>query len=309
MSLNPVTAPAASPSASPAVTCDCGCYSRPRNYKTTDLTDAQWALIEPLLPPAPGGGRPEKHHRRTILNAIYYWVDNGVKWRALPVDYPPWRTVYGYLARWGDRLHTLDLLDRLRELVRVRAGRAPTPTAAIIDSQSVAETAEATVDPATSGYDGHKKINGRKRHLLVDTSGNVVYVLVSPANILDFRAAAHLLAVAAALGMTHVWADNGYHNTALITWADQVLGLTLEIVARPNPATDPGFRVLARRWVVERTNAHISRHRRCARDYERTITGHLNAVWWSAILGMTKKLTGTPRWKTRRRLPQPQPTL
>jgi transposase len=291
----------------PAGTCPCGCFTRRPRYGK-DLTDTQWAIIEPLLPAPAGRGRPEKHHRRAIVDAIFFWVNNGVKWRDLPADYPPWRTVYGFLSRWSDRLHTLHLLDRLRELVRIAEGRNPTPTAGIIDSQSVAESAEATVNPATSGYDGNKNINGRKRHLLVDTSGNVVYALVSAANILDFRAAAHLLAVAAAAGITHVWADHGYNSTALINWADHTLGLTLEIVERPHPGT--GFQIVHRRWVVERTNAHISHHRRCARDYERTITGHLNAVWWSAILGMTGKLTGTTaRWKTRGRLPQPEAAL
>jgi transposase len=290
-----------------ARTCPCGCFDRRPRY-SKDLTDTQWALIQPLLPTPAGRGRPEKHHRRAIVDAIFFWVNNGVKWRDLPADYPPWRTVYGFLTRWSDRLDTLHLLDRLRELVRITDGRDPTPTAGIIDSQSVAETAEALVAPATSGYDGNKKINGRKRHLLVDTSGNLVYALVSPANTPDSHAAPHLLAIAAALGMRIVWADHGYHDTKLIDWTDRVLNLTLDIVKRPHPGT--GFTLLPRRWVVERTNAHLSRHRRCARDYERTITGHLNALWWSAILGMTNKLTGTTaRYATRGRLPQPNPTL
>jgi putative transposase len=292
------------------VTCECGCANRAVRYPS-DTSDTQWASLQDLLPAPTSGGRPEKHHRRAILDAIFYWVDNGIKWRALPIDFPPWRTVYGYLSRWGDRLHTLHLLDRIREAVRVTEGRAPTPTAGIIDSQSVAETAEALVAPATSGYDGHKKVNGRKRHLLVDTLGLVVYVLVSPANVPDFRAAGHLLAVAENIGMDIVWADNGYQDASLIDWVDRGLGITLQIIKRPNPTTaTTGFQVIPRRWVVERTNAWISRHRRCARDYERTVSGHLNAVWWSAILGMTRRLTSsTARWKTRGRLPQPDPTL
>src|SRR5690242_1706149 len=144
MTLNPAgCAPVTSASVS-GESCTCGCATRTRRYPT-DLTDAQWAVLEPLLPtPAcqtPTGGRPERHHRRAILDAIFYLVDNGVKWRALPADFPPWRTVYGLFARWSDNCTTIKLTDRLRAELRTALGRDPHPSAGIIDSQSVHESA------------------------------------------------------------------------------------------------------------------------------------------------------------------------
>ena len=144
--------------------CPCGCFTRQRRY-STDLTDQEWAVLEPLLP-APAcltgrGGRPEKHHRRTMISAIFYAADNGCKWRNLPADFPPWRTVYGFLRRWrGDRtLH--DLVDDLRAIIRRAAGRKDKASAGIIDAQSVHESAEGIVPSATSGYDQHKNVNER----------------------------------------------------------------------------------------------------------------------------------------------------
>ncbi|MEV4137525.1 transposase [Dactylosporangium sp. NPDC049742] len=127
----------------------------------------QWQRIEPFLPaPAcqtPTGGRPERHHRRAVLDAIFYLVDNGIKWRALPADFPPWRTVYGLFARWSDNLSTIELADKLRADLRVALGRNPQPSAGCIDSQSIHESAEGIVPTATSGYDSYKRVNGRKR--------------------------------------------------------------------------------------------------------------------------------------------------
>jgi transposase len=282
----------------PVCGCECGCVTRPRHYDT-DLTDAQWALIQPLLPPPARRGRPEEHHRRAIIDAILYWVDNGIKWRALPVDYPPWETVFGFLERWAAGGATKDLVDDLREAVREREGRAPFPTAGIIDAQSVHESAEGIVPTATSGFDNHKKVNGRKRHLIVDVLGLAVHVVITPADVADRDAAREVLSYAAALGIRHVWADQGYNQRTLITWAKTTLDLTLEIVKRPTPA-QKGFQLLARRWVVERTNAWISRRRRCARDYERTPEHHQTAVHWAVILQMIRRLT------RKKRAPSPQ---
>ena len=271
----------------PRAVCACGCATRARRYPS-DTTDAEWAILEPLLGlPAcqrPGGGRPEKHHRRAVIDAIFYLVDNGIKWRALPADFPPWRTIYGFLARWSDDLTTLTLVDRLREQIRCAAGRAATPTAGCVDSQSVHESAEATVSRATSGYDPHKRVNGRKRHIVVDTLGLLIAVHVTPANTQDRDGARPVIHQAALHGIEHVWADNGYHGE-LITWAAD-LGLTIEIVPRP---TGKGFQVLPRRWVVERTFAWLTRRRRCARDYERLPEHHETIVSWAAILQMTRR--------------------
>jgi transposase len=289
MSLNPVPALDAAPPVAVS-SCGCGCVDRPRRYPT-DLTDAQWAVLAPLLPtPAwqsRGGGRPEKHDRRAILDAIFYLVDNGVKWRALPGDFPPWRTVYGFFARWSADLSTIELTDRLRATLRRAEKRHPTPSAGCIDAQSVAETAEGTVPVATSGFDPHKRVNGRKRHILVDTLGLLVAVVVTAANVQDRDAARPLLQEAALRGMRHIWADAGYHGDVL-AWALAILTVTIEIV--PRVAGVKGFQPLPRRWVVERTFAWITRRRRCARDYERLTDHHETAVHWAAILTMTRRL-------------------
>jgi putative transposase len=168
-----------------------GC--RPRRYPS-DTSDAEWALLEPLLPtPAcetAAGGRPEKHHRRAIVDALRYVTDNGIKWRALPPDFPPWQTVHGFFTRWSKAGVFERIRDRLREKIRVKAGRNPAPSAAVIDSQSV--KAAETVARAGRGYDGGKKIDGRKRHIATDTQGLLLVVLVTAANLQD-RTAARLL--------------------------------------------------------------------------------------------------------------------
>jgi transposase len=271
----------------PRAVCACGCSTRPRRYPS-DTTDAEWQILEPLLsPPAcgrSGGGRPEKHHRRAIIDAIFYLVDNGIKWRAMPTDFPPWRTVYGFLSRWHDDLTALTLTDRLREHVRQAAGRTSTPTAGCVDSQSVHECAEGTVSRDTSGYDPYKRVNGRKRHIVVDTLGLLIAVHVTPANVQDRDGARPVVHQAALHGVQHIWADNGYHGD-LIRWAAD-LDVSIEIVPRP---TGKGFHVLPRRWVVERTFAWLTRRRRCARDYERLPEHHETIIYWAAILQMTRR--------------------
>jgi len=258
----------------------------------SDLTDEQWQVMQPLLPVplanTPLGGRPEKHHRRAVVDAIFYVVDNGIKWRALPADFPPWRTVYGFTRRWRADRVTHDLVDQLRALIRQAAGRDAEPTAGVIDAQSVAESAEGVVPKATSGYDRHKNVNGRKRHLLVDTLGLLIAVTITPANVQDRDPAVTLLRRARARGrkLQRIWADSAYHGE-WTTWAEHTCGTVVDIVTR-----DPGqvgFQVLPRRWVVERTNAWITRRRRCARDYERLPSQHAAMVQWAAILQMTRR--------------------
>ena len=294
MTLN--RAPAAE--ATPGCSCGCGCAARAPRYPT-DLTDEQWAVLEPLLPVmlclTALGGRPEKHDRRTMIDAIFYLVDNGIKWRALPADFPPWKTVYGMHARWKKDGVLADITDRLRGQVRAAAGRHPEPSAGIIDAQSVAESAEGVVPAATSGYDRHKNVNGRKRHLLTDTLGLLITVVAGPANLQDRDAAAVLLLRARRRGRTRlarVWADHAYHGDWTI-WAQHALGITIDIVPRPDDAQGSGFTVLPRRWVIERTHAWITRRRRCARDYERLPAHHVAMVHWAAILQMTRRLART----------------
>ena len=294
MTLN--RAPAAD--GTPGCSCGCGCATRAPRYPT-DLTGEQWAVLEPLLPVmlcrTALGGRPEKHHRRAMIDAIFYLVDNGIKWRALPADFPPWKTVYGMHARWKKDGVLADITDRLRSQVRAAAGRHPEPAASIVDAQSVAESAEGVVPAATSGYDRHKNVNGRKRHLLTDTLGLLITAVAGPANLQDRDAAAVLLLRARRRGRTRLaraWADNAYHGDWTI-WAQHALGITIDIVHRPDDATTAGFTVLPRRWVIERTHAWITRRRRCARDYERLPAHHVAMVHWAAILQMTRRLART----------------
>ena len=279
--------------------CECGCAARVPRYPT-DLTDEQWAVLEPALPvmlcDTELGGRPEKHWRRTMIDAMFYVVDNGVKWRALPADFPPWRTVYGMHARWRKDGVLADITDLLRARVRRAAGRDPEPSAAIVDSQSVRESAEGVVPAATSGYDGHKKVNGRKRHLLTDTLGLLITVTATAANVPDRLGAAALLHRARRRGrhrLALAWGDRGYEGEDWTGWARRELGITIEVVRQGNGrGNDSAFTVLPRRWVIERTSAWISR-RRCARDYERLPAHHAAMVHWAAILQMTRRLATT----------------
>lgn len=255
------------------------------------MSDRQWAVIDPLLPdPASlqgGGGRPEEHCRRDIVDAIFYLVDNGNKWRALPTDFPPWQTVYRYLAAWQKQGITQRMLDSLRDRVRLRADRTAEPSAAVIDSASV--KAAATVAKDSRGFDAGKKINGRKRHIAVDTLGLLLCVVVTAASVQDRDGAKPLLNT---LSRRHrrvamIWADGGYAGK-LLTWAKDTLNIAVTIVKRSDDVR--GFHVLPRRWVVERTLAWIVQHRRCARDYERLQSHHETMVRWTQIRLMSKRL-------------------
>jgi transposase len=294
MTLNRV--PAAGATSGHPCRCECGCLTRVPRYPS-DLTDQQWARLEPLLPvmlcDTELGGRPEKHHRRTMIDAILYVADNGIKWRALPADFPPWKTVYHLFARWAADGVAAAVTDRLRALVRAEAGRDPEPSAGVVDAQSVHESAEGVVPAASSGFDPHKKVNGRKRHILTDTLGLLITAAVSPASAADRDGAAVLLACARSRGRTRlacIWADRAYEGP-LLTWAEGI-GVTIEIVARP--PGQKGFRVLPRRWVVERTHAWITRRRRCARDYERLPNHHATWIHWAANIQMIRRLAPTP---------------
>lgn len=267
--------------------------SRVRRYPS-DSTDAQWALIDRLLPDpawlAGKGGRPETHCRRQIVDAIFYVVDNGIKWRALPADFPPWSTVYNYFAAWEAAGITQNLLDMLRDRTRLAEGRVAAPSAAIIDSQTV--KAAETVGSQSRGFDAGKKINGRKRHIAVDTLGLLLCVLVTAASVQDRDGARPLLELLAAScqRVRLLWADGGYAGR-LIDWTRDTLRIVLQIVKRSDDTV--GFVVLPRRWVVERTLAWITRHRRCARDYERLPAHHEAMVRWSMIRITSRRLTRT----------------
>ena len=288
---------------SPACTClSCPAHDRVQNtpcpvYPTSSITDAQWAVLAPLLPP-PGntagrGGRPEKHPRRLVLDAIFYLVRGGIAWAALPRDFPPHQTVYGLFGRWARQGMWQQIHDALRDLVRVHEGRDPLPTAAIIDSQSV--RGANTVPGTTRGYDAGKKVNGRKRHIAVDTGGLLLAVVVTIAGIQDRDAAHRLLTQLRGRFSTVslVWADGGYAGR-LVIWARKVLALTVEVVKRTDDVK--GFAVLPRRWVVERTFAWISKFRRCVRDYETLPAHHEAMVHISMIMTMSRRLARTGDW-------------
>jgi putative transposase len=254
------------------------------------MTDAEWEVIAPLVPtgrPGRRGGRRPMHSRRDIIDAIRYVAHNSCVWRALPVDFPPWKTVYDYHTRWAADGTITRIHDALRERVRLREGRQPQPSAAVVDSQSV--RAAETVARTRRGFDAGKKVNGTKRHIAVDTTGLLLVVLVTAASVQD-RDAGRLLLWALRVCFTHiskVWADGGYAGQ-LVTWASNQLRLGVEIVRKLGGQV--GFQVLPRRWVVERTLAWISRCRRTVRDYERRPEHHAVFVQWSMIIVMTRRL-------------------
>jgi transposase len=254
----------------------------------SDLTDAQWQVIVVHLPlEVPGRrGRPRIWPVRRIVEAILYVDRAGCAWRYLPCDFPPWRTVYGYFAAWRDDGTLARLHDVLRAQVRAAAGRTAEPTAAVIDSQSV--RAADTVPKASRGWDNAKKINGRKRHIAVDAMGLLLAVVITAASVQDRDAARPLLwnLHRACRRIRLIWADAVYTGSKLTSWAT-TLKMTVQVVAKRDPHA---FEVLPRRWVVERTFAWISKHRRTTRDYERLPASHEAMILWAMIALMTRRL-------------------
>jgi putative transposase len=266
---------------------------RPMMSYPTDLSDAEFRHIEPYLPAANQRGRPRIHAPREILDAIFYVLKSGCPWRLLPREFPPWRSVYHWFRRWRidgtwERLNTA-----LRERVRERVGRNPQPSAAIVDSQAVKTTG---VGGTERGFDPAKKVDGRKRHLLVDAEGLVLKARVHSAKVPDADGIRLLLKRVRERfpRLSHLWVDAGYQGRSR-RWVEEVIGVSVEVVRKPpEPVPEKvaerwaqewakegkevdwqrlmpprGFKVLSRRWVVERTFSWLGQNRRMSKDYER----------------------------------------
>lgn len=257
----------------------------------SDMTDAQWELLADLFPEAKTG-RPRDVSIPDVVDAIFYVNRTGVQWRYLPHDYPRWDVVYSYFRKWG-KDGTWDKVQRvLREGVRQTAGREATPSLACVDSQSV----KGTECGGDHGIDGHKKINGVKRHILVDTMGLLLAVVVTAASVTDAKAAREVFQRATAEGLPRlakVLGDHVYGNEGLPEWTADNTTFRLEITVKDPTPQEPGkkkFKVIKWRWVVERTFAWLGRYRRNSRDYEKLSQTSEGMLMISGIQLMLRRL-------------------
>lgn len=273
------------------------------------MSDAQWDLLRPeaeqiMADTRRAQGRPMLHDLRAMLDAIGYVTRNGIEWRALPADFPPWQAVYAFFQRWNQRQLPHRLTHRLRDRLRATQDRLVAPSVGIIDSQTV--KAAEWAGRGSRGVDGNKKINGRKRHLAVDVNGFLLAVAVTAANVNDRAGAKHLIIALLNFGfrLCTIWADTGYDGWPLRWFAYSVADIVLKASPR---GRGPSFKILPRRWVIERTFAWLLRYRRLVRDYERRPEHHEAMIWWASVMFLSRRITRRdqpiPRWK-----PRPTPT-
>ncbi|MGN6450830.1 MAG: IS5 family transposase [Brucella intermedia] len=242
-------------------------YERRNSRYASDLTDGEWSIIEPMMPTPRRLGRPRKTDLREVVNALLYIASSGGAWRLLPTDFPPFSTVQKYFYRWRDEGVLRTLNNALVMAARELADKQPSPTADVIDSQSVRTKESGGI----RGFDAGKKIKGRKRHIVVDTLGLTVGLVVHSAGIQDRDGASDVLKTIVKRWpwLRYIFADGGYAGPKLKGRLEKAGKFTLEIVKRSDHAE--GFKVLPRRWVVERTFAWLGRCRRLAKDFEKSI--------------------------------------